>query len=204
MDYVLRLQALDGYQAKFNDVFGDRFTRVLCLHHTGRKGDNPHYHFCFTCDYKKDALRKYLKKEFTLASGNRHLSLKDWDGDRKACSYLFKEGTEPIIRRGFSDEELDDFRTINECVQEEIKKNSPVKIVQDCTEYFNGRSPTHKEIFIWIMERLRKNGDWLPNKWTMERWIMRIQANLKDDKEYGSYLKKIYENWYGEIAWACQ
>ena len=117
MDYVLRLQALDGYSSKFDDVFSDRFTRVLCVHHTGKKGDNPHYHFCFTTDYKKDALRKYLKGHFDLATGNKHLSLKDWDGDQKACSYLFHEGTPLVMSRGFSEKEIEDFKRINEIVK---------------------------------------------------------------------------------------
>lgn len=101
MEYVLRLQALDGYSSKFDEVFGDRFSRVLCVHHLGKKRDNPHYHFCLTTDYKSDALRKYLKGHFNLAKGNKHLSLKSWDGDEKACSYLFHEGTEALISKGF-------------------------------------------------------------------------------------------------------
>jgi len=201
MDYVLRLQALDGYYLTFNEVFGDRFTRVLCVHHTGRKGDNPHYHFALTCDYKKDALRKYLKGHFTQATGNRHLSLKDWDGDEKACSYMFHEGTEPVIRKGFTDDQLDKFRIINDQVKLAIKKNAPAQIVQDATEFFKDENPHHQTIFVWIMRRLRANGDWLPNRYQMDRWIMRIQANLKTDRQYDSYLVQLYEGWYGQFTW---
>lgn len=207
MEYVLRLQALDGYKDKFDDVFHSRFTRVLCVHHTGRKGDNPHYHFCLTTDYNKQALRVYLKKHFNLATGNKHLSLKDWDGDTKACSYLFHEGTEPVMNRGFTQQEIDTFKTINEGIKKEIKKNAPAKIVEDATEYFTPIQQSrkyrvsHKEIFIWIMNRLRENGDWLPNKYQMDRWIARIQANIFDDREFESWLKDTYEMWYGQCSW---
>lgn len=199
MDYVLRLQALDGYKSKFSNVFtdNDRFTRVLCIHHTGKRGDNPHYHFAFTCDYKKDALRKYFKKYFDLATGNRHLSLKDWDGDRKACSYMFHEGTEPVINKGFSEREIEDFKIINETIKNEIKKNAPAKIVEEATIYFKGKDPGHKDIFKYILCRLRSNGDWLPNKYQMDRWIFRIQANLKSDHEWYDYISRVYELWYG-------
>lgn len=203
MDYVLRLQAHDGYQSQFSNVFTSRFSRILGVPHSGRRGDNPHYHFAFTCDYKMPALREYLKKYFDKGKGNRHLSLKKWDGNPKACSYMFHEGTESIISRGFTDEEIEVFKTINENIKEAIKKNAPAQIVQDATEYFKakGQDPAHAVLFMWIMKRLRDNGDWLPNKYQMERWIMRIQANLKDDVEYKTYLNRLYELWYGEYAW---
>jgi len=201
MEYVLRLQACDGYRQKFDNVFTDRFSRILGVPHTGRKGDNPHYHFAFTCDYKQNTLREYLKKHFDQGKGNRHLSIKKWDGDPKACSYLFHEGTETIIRRGFTDEEIESFKLINENIKQAIKKNAPAQIVTDATEHFAGQDPTHQDLFKWIMIRLRANGDWLPNKYQMERWIMRIQANLKDDTQYGSYLVRLYESWYGSFSW---
>lgn len=201
MDYVLRLQAHDGYESLFSNVFTDRFSRILCIPHSGKKGDNPHYHFAFTCDYKQQALRVYLKKYFTKGSGNRHLSLKQWDGDTKACSYMFHEGTEPIFRRGFSDEDIEGFKNLNEGIKKAIRKNAPAQIVQDATDFFQGKDPGHSTIFMWIMKRLRDNGDWLPNKFQMERWIMRIQANLKDDKQYESYLVRLYECWYGNYSY---
>lgn len=198
MDYVLRLQALDGYRDKFDNVFGDRFSRVLCVHHTGRKGDNPHYHFALTCDYRKDALRKYLKKEFSLSTGNRHLSLKNWDGDRKACSYMFHEGTEALIRKGFSDDELKDFKDINAGIQEVIKKNAPSTIVQEAIVYFSSKPDKAGEyvVFKWIMDKLRQNGDWVPNKFQMERWIMRVQAGVLDKKDWDRWCEYKFKEWF--------
>lgn len=202
MDYVLRLQALDGYQSKFNVCFNERFSRILCVFHNGKKGDNPHFHFCLTTDYKQQALRVHLKNHFNIGKGNKHLSLKVWDGDRKACSYLFHEGTEPVICKGFSEQEINDFKTLNDMVQAEVKRNAPAKIVEDATEYFmNKPGTTHQDIFLYIFNRLRKNGDWLPNKFQCERWIMRIEANLLTDKQYDSYLKRQYETWFGQYGW---
>lgn len=201
MDYVLRLQSCDGYSQMFSNVFNDRFSRVLCVPHTGRQGDNPHYHFAFTCDYKQPALRAHLKKYFDKGSGNRHLSLKKWDGSPKACSYMFHEGTDVFYRRGFSDEEINVFKVVNDNVRKLIKKNAPAQIVQDATEFFHGKDPAHSVLFMWIMNRLMKNGDWLPNKFQIERWIMRIQANLKDAVSWKSYLVRLYEHWYGDYSY---
>lgn len=185
MDYVLRLQALDGYQAKFDEVFGDRFSRVLCVHHLGRKRDNPHYHFCLTTDYKSDALRKYLKKHFDLAKGNRHLSLKPWDGGPEACSYLFHEGTEALMTRGFTDEQVQKFKEHNDLIQSKMVK--PNMIVDKCVEYFRERRgnrplwiPDKRDIFYKIMATYKHNGEWLPNKFQAERIINKVRSDLAD------------------------
>ena len=200
MDYVIRLQQLDGYQQEFSNVFNSRFTRVLCVPHTGKKGDNPHYHFAVTCDYKQQALRAHLKKHFTKGRGNRHVSIKVWDGGDKACSYMFHEGTEPLMKIGFSDRQIEDFKMMNERIQTDIKKNAPAKIVEDATEHFWGKNPSHATIFMWIMNRLRANGDWLPNKYQMDRWILRIEANVRTDTEWKSFLINLYEGWYGNFT----
>lgn len=198
MDYVLRLQALDGYQAKFATVFGDRFSRVLCVHHTGRRGDNPHYHFCLTCDYRKDALRKYLKGHFDLASGNRHLSLKDWDGDPRACSYLFHEGTEELIVKGFTQEEISEFKRDNDVVQAKMLKAPTV--VKMCVEYFKqkGYTPDKREIFTHMVQIYRKNAsEWIPNKFQSERYITRIRSDLAvTDAQEALFIQNLYNEYF--------
>ena len=197
MDYVLRLQALDGYQAKFDDVFSDRFKRVLCVHHTGKKGDNPHYHFCLTTDYKKDALRKYLKGHFDLATGNRHLSLKDWDGDKKACSYLFHEHTEELIVKGFTPDEINEFKIDNDIVQSKMVK-APT-IVKLCVEHFKekGRSVDKKEIFTHMIKLYRKNGEWIPNRFQADRLITKIRSDLaQTDAQEALFIQNLYNEYF--------
>lgn len=178
MDYVLRLQALDGYQAKFDTVFNDRFSRVLCVHHTGRKGDNPHYHFCFTTDYKKQALRVYLKGHFDLAKGNRHLSLKDWDGSDKACSYLFHEGTSEIMCKGFSDDQLTSFKEKNTEVQAKMVR--PNMVVDRAVEILVQKtgSPSKRDMFNVLFDIYKDSGEWLPNKFQWERVINKVRLEL--------------------------
>lgn len=178
MDYVLRLQALDGYQAKFETVFGDRFSRVLCVHHTGRKGDNPHYHFCITTDYKRQALRAYLKGHFDLAKGNRHLSLKEWDGRDEACSYLFHEGTTELMCRGFSDAQLTSFKEKNTEVQAKmVRPNMVVDCAVEILVQKTG-SPSKRDIFNVLFDIYKDSGEWLPNKFQWERVINKVRLEL--------------------------
>jgi len=181
MDYVLRLQALDGYHSLFETAFGPRFTRVLAVHHTGRKSDNPHYHFCLTCDYKIQALRVHLKKIFNLARGNRHLSLKTWDGNTKACSYLFHDGTDPVMVRGFTPAEIEFFKSDNDIVQAKMVK-APT-IVKMCVDYFSTFPQEEKvfnkrDIFTHMIQLYRSNGEWIPNRFQAQRLLTKIESDL--------------------------
>uniref|UniRef100_UPI004048C25A hypothetical protein n=1 Tax=Flavobacterium sp. TaxID=239 RepID=UPI004048C25A len=188
MDYFLRLQALDGYQAKFVDVFGDRFSRVLCVHHTGRKGDNPHYHFCLTCDYKKQALRVYLKQHFDLAKGNRHLSLKDWDGSDKACSYLFHEGTEPVLWAGFSQTQIDSFKAANTVIQSKLVRPDMIvaRALQILLQKAGDLSSDKRAMFNILFDIYKDNGEWLPNKFQWERVINKLRLEYARARGDGS------------------
>lgn len=170
MEYVLRLQALDGYLAKFDEVFGDRFTRVLCVHHTGKKGDNPHYHFCLTTDYKKQALRVYLKGHFNLGSGNKHISLKDWDGNTKACSYLFHENTPVVKRVGFSDDQIFMFQLMDKEVKEKMVKSNDV-VDEAVAMLLQDHKPDKRRMFNVLFDIYVRRGDWLPNRFQWERLV---------------------------------
>jgi len=215
MDYALRLQALDGYSAKFSNVFSDRFSRVLYVHHTGKKGDNPHYHFILTCDYKKDALRKYLKGNFDLASGNKHISLKDWDGSVRACSYLYHEGTPVTNLRGFSDQQLEEFKMINKDVKmSQIKVPAIIErvIARKISYKVNAHNFTQdsyytpdptddkRDIFLLLMDEFRKSGDWIPNKFQMERYINKVRMSLvSNPRDFRSYTNDLYNEWFSRF-----
>ena len=202
MDYVLRLHAVDGYAATFSNVFTSRFSRCMYVYHTGKKGDNPHYHFCLTCDYKQPALRAELKKYFNLAKGNRHLSLKKWDGNPKACSYLFHEGTEPVVLKGFSQEEVDVFREANKDIQDEIKDKSPNKLCATMYEKFKGTQPSKFQLFSAIMNECRSNGSFFPNKFQLERWLMKIEAMLTEGEnptDWESLKVKWFRQYFGDF-----
>lgn len=204
MEYAIRIQALSGYDKIIEELLsGDRFSRTIRVHHTGKKKDNSHYHLLITCDYKHQAIRAEFKKHFILARGNKHLSIKVWDGDIKAVAYLFHEGTEPDLIKNFTPDEIALASVINSQIQMKIKKNSPAQIIQDCTDYFINKGdfePHRVEVFQYVFLRLKLNGDFLPNKFQYDRWAMRIQANVRSGKEYQGYMKTIFGEWYGATS----
>lgn len=210
-DYAVRLQALDGYQAKFDDVFGDRFSRLIYVHHTGKKGDNPHYHFCLTCDYNnRDTLSRYLKRHFTLSKGNKHISVKNWDGNPDACAYLFHEDTPVTNVRGFTDEEYKQFFTRNEQVKKSQVK-LPVLLERVMTNilghemyvlngHYSKPNDERRMIFMEIMKEIRRTSDWVPNRFQMERYINKVRLMLNNsDVSFKLFCSELYEEYFGRF-----
>jgi len=203
--YAIRIQNYPTYDEIIQQLFSDtRFSKCIRIHHTGKKRDNPHFHLLVECDYQQQTLRKHLNKYLTLAKGNKHVSVKDWDGRIRAIAYLYHEDTEPDMIRNISDEELEKAKEINRATKEKFKSNAPAKIVQEAIEYFIYKpnfKPSMKDIFDFVFDRLRESGDWLPNKFQFERWAMRIQASVRPQHEWHSYKTNLYESWYGQCAY---
>lgn len=208
-NYAIRLKNIPGYEELVQEFFTQDFIkRCIRIHHMGKCRNNPHWHFLIETTeerhIKREALAYDLNKVFTKSKGNKHISTKYWDNNIKAKSYLFHEGTEPDMIKGFTEEELEDARELNRQTQEKFKQNAPAKIVHDCSEYFKEKGvaePTNKMIFDYIFDRLRDNGNWLPNKYQFERYAHRIQANVRPDPEWGSYKKGLYELWFGSFSY---
>lgn len=186
-NYAIRIQALDGYDGLIQSFFADdRFTETIRVHHTGKHRNNPHYHLCVKTDYSQaQTLRKAIQKTMNKAKGNKHVSVKAWDGEVRAVAYLFHEGTEPDMIRGIPQSFINEARMLNQTIQEEIEKNTVGKVCDEATLYFAalGKKVTDPMIFSYLYDRYHKTGDWLPNRYQFERYIVRIRANLAQSKE---------------------
>lgn len=209
---MLRLQEYQGYSDSFVSVFGDRFDRLLCVRHLGKSRENPHYHFVFRTDYKDSALRKYLKLHFTQGKGNGHMSLKPWDGQDEALSYMFHEGTDPIMNKGFSQDEINGLKEKDLSVRESHVKASDMcqLILDEIMALPNGPSVMQREvyktrryIFGFIYSYFLKKGEWMPNRFQFERYINRIRMlyviqNCDKYKCIGSaYADQLFTEYFG-------
>lgn len=205
--WAIRLQNIPTYDEKCKEFFTyERFTRLIRVHHLGKQRNNPHWHFCVECEHKQDALRKAMNRKFDLGKGNKHISIKAWDGELKAVAYMFHEGTEPDLIHGFDVQEIETARQINITTQKRIKDNAPTSIVQEASEYFienENTNPNMRQIFDFIYDRLRANGNWLPNRFQFERWAMRIQANIRNDRQWSSYKEELFDSMYGGKSYVC-
>ena len=198
--YFIRIDDRSGYLEKVKDLCATnghgRFSSILCVSHEGRKTKNPHYHLAIECDYKKQALRVAMKLIFDQGKGNAHMSIKDWDGNPKVCSYMFSDPKWGLIYSSYNNDELEEFKKQNEEVQDKLKKNAPNAIVTEvCLRLrkSNRFCHSHEQICFMIWDILKERGDWFPNKFQLERWIFRVQGELSDTESSWSRTKK---DWY--------
>ena len=212
--YFLRLDQRENYEQLIHQHIGEssRFTKILCVKHKGIKTSNNHWHMTLITDYKTQALRVELKKYFTLGKGNGHMSLKTWDGDIKANSYMFHErDVEVIINKGYTEKQIEEFKTKNEVIQAEIAGNTPAemcrqvfsKLIKQYPINYDGGILAPQTICYAIWDYYKTKGTWQPNKFQMERYIKQIQQDYAEyfDKGTGSSANwlKTKEHWFREM-----
>lgn len=198
--FAIRIDDRQEYIEKLKTICqSDRFDSVLCVKHFGKTGENIHYHLCVSTDYKQQALRKEFKRTFDKGSGNGHMSIKHWDGDKKALSYMFHEDEHEIIYNTYTNEELDEFKKTNDEYKETLKKNAPNNIVAEvCLRLrkSNRFSNTTETIAFTIWDILKEKGDWFPNKFQLQRWIYRVQGELCETEMSWQRTK---QDWFREM-----
>lgn len=187
--YAIRIDDRQGYKEILSALLETQeYKDVLCVQHAGKTGENIHYHICLTTDLKNQALRKRLKASFDKGKGNGHMSLKQWDGNEKALSYMFHEDEAEIIyNKGHSNDDIERYKKLNDDVKADIRNNSPNAIVSKVTQMLletPSRGRDHRSIFIAIADEVYSRGEFFPNKFQMDRWISRVEMDLLQDDEF--------------------
>jgi len=217
--FCVRINLYDGYEARIKEFYSraESYPKVFIGFHIGKTGENPHYHIVHTTDkpITVSTLRKRFKPVFTKGKGNGHISIKEWDGKIDAISYVYHEDQHlvPTVLHGFTDEEISQAKQVNAEHQEKIKETTPLKVLElvcerlkasQLTQYrdhygqLQTRSRwTHEEIFNAIMDAYYDKGDWFPTRFHIERYIMKVQVMLTQDKtEFQTHVRKL---WYSEM-----
>jgi len=217
--FCVRINLYDGYENRIKEFYSNQesYPKVFIGFHIGKTGENPHYHIVHTTDkiITVSTLRKRFKPVFTLGKGNGHISVKEWDGKIDAIGYVYHEDQNlvPTVLHGFTPEEISQAKEINAEHQDKIKSESPMKILEKVYEKLQARPCTqtytdhygqikyrkrwhHEEIFNAIMDAYNEKGDWMPNRFQMERYIMKIQQMLNQEDEDWRDLRKL---WYSEM-----
>lgn len=200
--YAIRIDDRQDYIEKIKELENnERLTKILCVKHKGVKGENIHYHLAVNTDYKNQALRKELKKQFDKGKGNGHMSLKEWDGNKKALSYMFhEEEAGIIIMKDYNNNDIEEFKRTNNDIQKSLKENGTnaivSKVVGRAAESGKWRH-SHEDICFLIWDILKENGEWFPNKYQLERWVMKVQAELQGQTEYE--WSKCKKEWYRQM-----
>jgi len=184
--YCVRVQAIEGYKSK---VLGLAYDHIIAVKHLGGKGDNPHYHLVIKTPTKAQAFRVRMKNAFPDGKGNSHMSIKPWDGDDKAISYLFHEeqgdDLAEILRwDGIPRERIDYFRTLNVKVKasvEENKKKSSHLLWETAYEHFRKNPPNHyKDIAKFMVLDALRNDKYVPQAWLLKAMTFKVMFLLRD------------------------
>lgn len=190
--YCIRVQALDGYADKIGGLYLDSdYTSLISVKHHGKKNDNPHYHIVVRTAVKAQAFRVRMKKIFSDAKGNQHMSLRQWDGDSKAISYLFHEDPESplVVRKGITDDFLAICKSQNVVISALVvkaKTKASVTLFDDALEHFGKSKPTvsdvkrlsDEDMGTWMILYALRNGKYAPPAWQLRQMVVKVKFHL--------------------------
>jgi hypothetical protein len=210
----IRLQELDGYTEKFDEFLKDCKThRYIGVRHSGKTQTNYHWHFIISTNYSVKDIRNRVIKHFKGSTGNKHHSLKKSDGNIKNYSYIFKEHAREsfkVIQDGsFTDKDIQQFKELNNSIQQEIKDNTPEVVCRKVYEKLvkldkprrhGSLQYTDLEIGVEIFKHYHSCGTWFPNRQQTERYIMKVQAMLNnEDDDFEAWATHQLQTWFRNI-----
>lgn len=168
---------------KIGSIMWVDVTRILALTHVGEKSESEHMHFVveLTSELQKQSMLARVKAIYGV-SGNEQLSAKAWDGDTDACSYLFHDAdAQVILNKGFSEEDLNRFRTRNEEVRkivEENKKRASIRCVDRAVQAISAGELTrdYKPITMFILKLIRAGEMYEPGDFQLKKYVEEIMS----------------------------
>lgn len=187
LGYCIRVDAIEGYLEKIKALeYVTDYQSIISVKHMGKEKTNPHYHLVIKTNVKQQTLRVRMKKVFSEGKGNGHLSVKVWDGDDKAVSYLFHEDLQAplVVRKCISDEYLEKAKQQCERIQCKVtlaKDKASYKLEEIVLEHFKKEGedrPDRCLIAQQILLTAWRSDKYAPNDWLLKSMVHRIQFKL--------------------------
>lgn len=184
-DYPVEGTMVLSYAKRIEELVKvEDYKSVLAIKHKGEKSSNPHFHIVIGTQVKDQAIRVRLRKVFPEGKGNQHMSIKRWDGNEDALSYLFHEGGDPFVVKGWEQGDLERFKNRNVQVKEAVEKakGKASYLLED--EVYNVlskmREPPRDDITIAkaIVRAALSSGKYIPNDFLLRSIVSRIQYRL--------------------------
>lgn len=196
--YCLRVDAIEGYAAKLPLLqASEDYKAIIAVKHKGNKGENPHYHLVVRTDVASQAFRVRMRKIFDEGKGNGHMSIKPWDGNHDAISYLFHEdeNTTLLVQYNISDETVAQAKDRNRAVIAMVqasKAKASWHLEGIVWELIKDKAYNHKPGWrlydeenigqLLIITALR-NGKYVPQPWHVKAMVQRLQFRLQNGQE---------------------
>jgi len=161
------------------------YEAIVAVKHKGSKGDNIHYHLVVKTHVKDQAFRVRLRKVFNQGKGNEHMSIKPWDGNIDAISYLFhEEGDEtPMLEQyNVSDETIAKAKARNNEVRAQVSKAKERaswrledEVMAKVTDQY-----TEDDIARELIRTALNNNKYIPNDFLLRAMTQRIRFRMLD------------------------
>lgn len=181
------------------------YQAIIAVKHFGSKGENEHYHIVVKTTVKDQAFRVRMKKVFDKGKGSEHMSIKPWDGNIDALSYLFHEdeNAEIILRHNVANETILKAKERNREVQTKIEKaksRASWTIEEELLKYYITAKikPDVYTIAKDIVLHALRQDKYVPNDFQLKAMASKISFKLLDgdlNKEENfaiDYVIKVY------------
>lgn len=207
--YCVRVQALDGYVDRISAlILHSDYTAVLSVKHKGKSGENPHYHIVLRTAIKAQAFRVRMKSVFHEGKGNQHMSIRPFDGDDKALSYLFHEdrATPVVARKGITDEYLDKIKQLADEIGAKVtqaKTKSAHTLFDDALVHFGKSNPSplavsripDETIGEWMILYALREGKYSPEPWRLRAMVLKckfylLKGNVAAEEEFACQIAR--------------
>lgn len=181
--YCVRVDALDGYGDKLPLLTACHdYKSIIAVKHNGTSKENPHYHIVVRTDVQQQAFRVRMRKIFDQGKGNGHMSIKQWDGNNDAISYLFHEdeNTHILVQHNISDETVAQAKARNRQVVEMVQA-SKAKASWHLEEVVyeqlktDDRKLDDQYVGKHIILAALRHGKYVPQPWHVRAMTERIQ-----------------------------
>lgn len=205
--YCVRIQAMDGYAERMRALaLVSDYQAIVAVKHRGGTGENEHYHMVVKTQIRDQAFRVRMKKVFDAGKGNAHMSIKPWDGNIDAVSYLFHEDDDAklIVQHNVTDETIEKARERNREVQtkmEAAKKRASWTIEEELLEHYRASKRTPVDTFTIardiVLHALRQD-KYVPNDFLLKAMASKILFKLQDgdtsaeDRFAKDYVARVY------------
>lgn len=196
--YCVRVDALDGYLDKIQPLaMCADYKSIVAVKHHGTTKENPHYHFVVRTAVAQQAFRVRMRKIFDQGKGNGHMSIKPWDGNNDAVSYLFHEDANAVLllQHNVSDETIAKCRERNRQVQDMVQASrdkASWKLEDISYQYFStewkpaaygSKQPSESTIGQHLIITALRSGKYVPQPWLIKAMTQRIQFKLLNGNE---------------------
>lgn len=166
------------------------YTKILCVKHNGGTNENPHYHLVIETQVKDKAFRKRMVTRFDKGKGNGHMSIKPWDGNEEALSYMFHEPQAPIIlNKGHTDADITRYINMNAKIQtlvtEAKGRASYLLEAQVLEDKSITKDSTPLEIARCIVLTAMRSDKYCPNDYILKLLTDRIRFKKQDGNVSG-------------------